>query len=195
MYATSARNKMLDALNFGTASLHSAFSTTGANEISGGSPAYARKAISVNAASSGSRSLFSAVTFDVPGGVAIRWVGYWSSDTTPQFLGMTPNGGTPREFTADLAANVIQAKAHGYPNGEKVVFFGGTPPGGLAAGTIYYVVNAATDSFQVAATVGGAAIDLTAEPGADCVVSKIVEETPSSQATFTLNSMTWDLGF
>jgi len=38
---------------------------------------------------------------------------------------------------------------------------GNTLPAPLVVGTVYYIVNAATNSFQVAATVGGTPIDLT----------------------------------
>lgn len=55
---------------------------------------------------------------------------------------------------------VISWAGHGLENGTPIVFSTtGALPTGLTAGTTYYVVAAATDSFSVAATVGGAAID------------------------------------
>lgn len=48
----------------------------------------------------------------------------------------------------------------GLTNGSQVSFTG-TAPGGLTAGTVYYVVNATAGSFQVSATDGGTAIALT----------------------------------
>jgi hypothetical protein len=55
---------------------------------------------------------------------------------------------------------VITWNAHGLQNGQPVVFTTtGALPTGLTAGTTYYVINAATNTFQVAATVGGAAIN------------------------------------
>lgn len=55
---------------------------------------------------------------------------------------------------------VVTWAAHGLAAGSLVRFATtGALPTGLTAGTDYYVVNPATDSFSVAATVGGAAID------------------------------------
>lgn len=55
---------------------------------------------------------------------------------------------------------VVSWTAHGLPNGTSVVFSTtGALPTGLTAGTTYYVVDASTDSFSLAATPGGTAID------------------------------------
>ena len=54
MFTTAAKNAMLNAEGTTHLSLHSAWSATGANELSGGSPAYARKSAGLAAASSGS---------------------------------------------------------------------------------------------------------------------------------------------
>jgi len=76
---------MLDALVPDAVSLHSADpGTIGDNELSGGSPAYARQTPSFNAASGGSRDLAADLTFDVPAGATVAYVGYWQGTT---FLG------------------------------------------------------------------------------------------------------------
>lgn len=62
-------------------------STTGANEVSGGSPAYARKAATWDSATSGAVALSSAVTFDVPASTTVKYVGYWSASTEGTFYG------------------------------------------------------------------------------------------------------------
>jgi hypothetical protein len=49
--------------------------------------AYARKAISFAAASSGSMAASSAPVFDVPAGVTVTHVGFWSASTGGTFLG------------------------------------------------------------------------------------------------------------
>jgi hypothetical protein len=55
---------------------------------------------------------------------------------------------------------VVSLTAHGLSNDDPVVFSTtGALPTGLTAGTVYYVVNAATDTFEVSATVSGAAIN------------------------------------
>ena len=88
-FSTAAKNTMLDAITYAQASLHSG--DPGAlglnNELSGGSPAYARKNVTVNAASGGSRALNANVTFDVPAST-VAYVGYWASG--PTFLGSDP---------------------------------------------------------------------------------------------------------
>lgn len=71
------------------ASLHSAApGSTGASEISGGSPAYARKAITWGAAAGG--QVTGTVTFDVPSGVTVAGAGLWSAATGGTFI----DGGT-----------------------------------------------------------------------------------------------------
>lgn len=57
---------------------------------------------------------------------------------------------------------VVSWSNHGLANGTKVRFATtGALPTGVTAGTDYYVVNQATNTFQVAATKGGAAITTT----------------------------------
>lgn len=80
---------MLDALTYAQASLHTGDpgASGTSNEVTGGSPAYARKNITMNAASGGSRALGADVDFDVPAST-ITHVGYWASG--PTFLGSDP---------------------------------------------------------------------------------------------------------
>lgn len=66
---------------------------------------------------------------------------------------------------ADVTANTITSPAHGYANDTIVRLFsiaGAALPTGLAEDTRYWVVGTATNTFQVAASSGGAAIDITA---------------------------------
>lgn len=89
-YNSAGLNLAVDGLAGGIAyaSLHSADpSTTGANEISGGSPAYARLAPTWNAASAGQRDLSADLTFDIPAGTTVAYVGYWSALTGGTFYG------------------------------------------------------------------------------------------------------------
>lgn len=60
-------------------------STTGANEITGGSPAYARKELSWGSASSGEIAA-TQVTFDVPA-TTVKHAGIWSASTSGTFYG------------------------------------------------------------------------------------------------------------
>ena len=51
---------------------------TGLNEITGGTPAYARKAITWNAAAGGALDSSNQPAFDIPAGETVKYVGYWS---------------------------------------------------------------------------------------------------------------------
>lgn len=66
-------------------------------------------------------------------------------------------------FTADDSTDVITANAHGLVNGDAVQVSnsGGGLPGGLSAATTYYVISSTTNTFQLSATLGGAAINLS----------------------------------
>ena len=87
--ATDLQKENLAAA-YGTAathvSLHTADpGTTGADEVTGGAPAYARKAASWTAG--GVDGVVTAtVTFDVPSGVTVTHVGLWDALTAGNFL-------------------------------------------------------------------------------------------------------------
>jgi hypothetical protein len=201
--SSAAKNLMLDALDESAASgmkfasLHSAYSATGLNELTGGSPAYARKAAAWGAAAAGVKTTTGTIVFDVGGGSSIRFVGFWDAVTAGVFLGMTPNGGgVPQAFVVPdvTTLDVLECVAHGYNDGDAVVAWAvpGDPlPTGLVEGTIYFVINKTTDDLQLAATSGGAAINLTAI-GAG-TLQKVVVETFGAQGTHTLTSVTMSL--
>lgn len=67
-----------------------------------------------------------------------------------------------RTFTA-ATTDVITATAHGLSNGMTIEVYniGGALPTGLSAGTTYFVRDAAADTFKVALTAGGTAVDIT----------------------------------
>lgn len=88
--SNNGKNVMLDALAGVAvfASLHSGDpGSTGANEISGGSPAYARKAITWNAASAGALDNNANPVFDVPAGTTVSYVGLWSAASGGTYYG------------------------------------------------------------------------------------------------------------
>lgn len=87
-FVAAAKNMMLDGLTVTHASLHSADpSGTGTNELAGGSPVYARKVPTFNAAAASSRALNANLVFDVPAATTVAYVGYWNSAT---WLGSDP---------------------------------------------------------------------------------------------------------
>lgn len=64
--------------------------------------------------------------------------------------------------TFDNVTDKVAWNAHGLSNGDVFKFTTtGAAPTGLTAGTTYFVVSAAANAFQVAATEGGAAINFT----------------------------------
>lgn len=68
-------------------SLHTADpGTTGASEVTGGSPAYARKATTWAGGASDGAVTGSQVEFDAPAGT-YTWVGVWTAATGGTFLG------------------------------------------------------------------------------------------------------------
>ena len=97
-------------------SLHSANpGPTGANELAGGAPAYARKAVTWTGAVTGIANLNGDKTFDVPAGSTVAYVGLWSAlsggtfygsdDVTPEVFAaqgtyvVTGSGGSPSNIT------------------------------------------------------------------------------------------------
>lgn len=170
---SQTKNNFLNGQTFTLASLHTAFpGSTGANEVTGGT--YAQQAITVNAASGGVRALNAAVSFTGLPICTIKWVGFWNAAV---FIGCAPNGGaTPKNFMSIASTDIVYSAAHGWSDTQKIVFFNGTPPGGLTEGTTYFVRDSTTDSFKVAATAGGAAIDLTTASSFGCVVAAITED-------------------
>lgn len=93
MTIQTATQKNTLATAYGTAATHAALYTTapGASagtEVTGGSPAYARKAITWGAASGG--AITATVTFDVPTGVTVVGAGVHTALTAGTYL----DGGT-----------------------------------------------------------------------------------------------------
>lgn len=184
----ATKNAALNGITISAVGLHDGYpGATGANEISGGS--YARQSATFGAASGGLRSLSATVAFPGLPVTTVRWLSFWNGAI---FVGSVPNGGsTPKNFVSVASSDTFYAPSHGYPNGQKVVFWQGTPPSGVTAGTIYYVRDTATDTFKVAATLGGAAIDLDSAPSFGCVVCAIEEaEYTTAGGTHTLTAAT-----
>jgi len=88
----AAKNSMLDNLGtlVGFVSLHTADpGASGTSEVSGGAPAYARKAVTWSAAATSSKASSAQVVFDVPAST-ITHLGYWSAATAGTFYGSRP---------------------------------------------------------------------------------------------------------
>jgi hypothetical protein len=199
-FTATAKNLMLDAMDESLAtgmkfgSLHSAYSATGANELAGGAPAYARKGLTWAAAAGGSKALAATLpVWDVPAGAVARWIGFWDAVSAGTFLGMMPvGGGALQEFAVDdLVADTLKAESHGFVDGDQVVVWGAGIPSDLAVGTIYFVVTATTHTLQLSLTSGGAAINF-ADRG-EGHLQRIIPETFGSQGTLSQSSGSIDL--
>ncbi len=89
---------------------------------------------------------------DLEGGIG-DWLAY--SDVQTVAAGSNPvNTGT----------EVITVSTHGFVNDDPIYYTSSnTAIGGLTSTTTYYVISATTNTFQLASTVGGVAIDLTSQ--------------------------------
>lgn len=163
-----------------------------AGEATGGSPAYARKAVTFGAAAAGLKATTAGLTFDVPAGT----YGFFTffNDVTANsgnYRGYAPFGGTPKGFgtvdSAGLTSEAIQSSAHGLVNTNRVMVFNvfaESLPTGLTEGTVYYVVGATTDTFQVSLTSGGAAVNITAI--GELFFQQVIPETFGAQGQITV---------
>ncbi|HXI15511.1 MAG TPA: hypothetical protein VNM48_03995 [Chloroflexota bacterium] len=197
LFTNAAKNLMLEALDEASitgadfASLHTAYpGTTGTGEVTGGAPAYARKGIVWAAAAAGSKALTGTAVFDVPTGTSVGWVGFWDAVTVGTFLFATPAGGGALKTFAvdDIATDVFDSPAHGLTAGQAVVVWGTALPTGVVQGTTYYARDILADSFKLAATSGGVAIDITVVGTGHAQLQVI--ESFGAQGTYTLSAAT-----
>jgi hypothetical protein len=79
-----------------------------------------------------------------------------------------PRGGVPNQgrlvASVDTSANTFTLGTHGFADDDVVQFRAdgsGTLPTGVSAATAYYVIRVDESRFQVAATAGGAAINIS----------------------------------
>jgi hypothetical protein len=197
--STAGKNRALDALAgaaSGSAithvSLHSAIpSDAGSNEISGGSPPYARIPIAFAAATGGTKDKdATTVTFEVPAGTTVTHLGYWTALTGGTFMGYAPvNGGNVDGVaTAKNTGDVATSHAHGLVDTNRVQLYtvaGEALPAGLLDTVIYFVVGATADTFQVSLTSGGAPVAITGD--GEFYFQQVITETFGSQGNLTVN--------
>lgn len=201
----TAQNVVLDALDESATQItHVGVFTladpgTGTNfsgtEAAGGSPAYARQAVTWSAAASGQKTNSGSLTFDVPAGT-YGFFGLFNASTgnTNNYRGYIPFGGATavKGFaTADttLTNDQFLAPGHGMADNDRVMLFnvfGGTIPVGITEGTIYYVVSSATNTFKVSTTSGGAAVDITGLGNGQVFYQRVVPEVFASQGQITV---------
>ena len=84
--STTEANQALVTTGWGYVSLHTGdTSTTGANEVTGGSPAYARVAVTWNSPSGGSVTNSNALSINLPASTTASYFGVWSASTSGTF--------------------------------------------------------------------------------------------------------------
>jgi hypothetical protein len=157
-------------------------------EVTGGS--YARQTTaSLAAASGGSKTTSGAANFTSMPATDIQGWAIYDSGTNRKWYGLW----TPLTATATASTDKITAAAHGLSDGTKVVFQSGYTPTGLTANTTYYVRDSTTNDFKVSATLGGTAVDITADL-AIVVLGRVLSVTvgstftvPAGQPTLTMS--------
>lgn len=84
------------------------------------------------------------------------------SNGSPVLAGTGPAWEPTRTVTSiNTGTNVITSTAHGYANGTPIRFkTSGTMPIGISSSITYYVINAATDTFEISRTVGGPQVNI-----------------------------------
>lgn len=210
-FNTVAKNVMLDALDETASQItHIAIFTladpgTGTNanavEATGGTPAYARVAVTWGAAAAELKTNTNGLTFDLPAGT-YGFYGFFnaSSGNSGNYRGYAPFGGAVKGFgavdAAGVTSNTITSAAHGLVNDNRVMLFNvlaESLPAGLTEGTIYFVVGATTDTFQVSLTLGGAAENITGV--GELFQQKVLPETLAAQGQIALGigNLTLDL--
>jgi hypothetical protein len=90
-YDATAKNLMLDALAAVAVRVAAHTGDPGgansaSNEVTGGSPAYARKAIAWSTASGGSAAQNGDVVIDIPTSTTVSWLSLWNTAGTVRYL-------------------------------------------------------------------------------------------------------------
>jgi hypothetical protein len=106
--------------------------------------------------------------------------------------GSTNSNGTAKSsaVTVDSSTDTVTWNSHGMSDGQKIGFFASVMPGGLSAGTLYFVRDASTNTFKVAATSGGAAIDITSN-GTSVTCHTTLTSTVSANTTSEFSIVTY----
>jgi len=107
-----------------------------------------------------------------------------------------PRGGLPNPgrivAAVDSATDTLTLDGHGFAADAALLFradAGGTMPGGLTSGAAYYAIPVTDSTFKVAATPGGAAVNITSA-GSNVIV---VAELPIDEAIEFASAMIDDM--
>lgn len=161
---TEGRNDLLT--NGLTAFTHvGAYTDLGVTEVAGGS--YARQAVTWTAAAAGVRDNNAQLSIPIPAGTTVVVASIHDASSAGNLEAWLQIGSTLRGVGTVVTAvgDAISSNGHGLANTNRVFVSpvaGESLPAGLSATTLYFVVGATTDTFQLSLTSGGAAVDITA---------------------------------
>lgn len=194
---TTGRNNVLT--NGLTSYTHiGAYTDLGTTEVAGGS--YARQAVTWTSASSGVRDNNATITVPIPAGTTVVVGSVHDASTAGNLNGIFQIGSTLRGVgtVVSAAGDAISSNGHGLANTNRVfvsTVAGESLPAGLSATTLYFVVGATTDTFQLSLTSGGSAVDITAL--GDLAWFRTVPETFASAGNlvFAANALDVDATF
>lgn len=194
-YSTNGRNTMLDGIDTTHLSVHDGIpDDSGSNEISGGTPAYARKAVTFDAAAGGTKAKDASVPeFDVPAGTTVFFIGQFDALTVGNHSGFSPINGGEVDGVASVAdtGDLLTAPGHGLVDDDRVYLrdpVGNAIPAGLLETVIYHVISVAGNNFQLSLTQGGGAVVITADGQA--YFQKVIPETFASQGKLQVSVLT-----
>lgn len=166
-YTTAGRNALLTSGKGGVTHVGAVTDIAG-TEVAGGS--YARQAVTWGAAASGAATNTGALTIPIPAGSTPVALAYYDALSAGNLLGVFPYGsaGQVVDGVATVtAADTFTSNVHGLAADDRVfvaAVAGETLPTGLSASTLYFVraTGLTSDTFTLATTSGGAAVDVTA---------------------------------
>jgi hypothetical protein len=95
-----------------------------------------------------------------------------------------------KSFTGVTSTDVLTSTAHGFSNGNIVAVSALTGGANLVVGRPYFIVAVATNTFQLALTPGGTAIDIGTDVSAGTVI-RYVELTGGSPA-YARKAIAWN---
>lgn len=102
----------------------------------------------------------------------------------PEGVTVASNVGAPIACTFQDAGDTVTKAAHGLPAGTPIAFATIVTTTGISTNTVYYVINPLTDTFQVAATVGGSALPLTSNGSGTYTVGALTNTSYSYRAVY-----------
>jgi hypothetical protein len=192
----AGRNAAVDGL--AAVTTHVGLLDASGTELTGGTPAYARKAVTWTAAAAGIRDNNAQLLFDVPA-VTVCFHGLYSAITAGTNFAILPVQGAtsslPQACTYLASTDTFTSYAHGLANADRVILLAvdssGTMPAALNSTTVYFVVGSATNTFQVSTTSGGAAVDAATDT--ELFVVKVVPEVFAAQGQYSIATGALDL--